>query len=171
MGFPERLLAKIRSLAAGVKTALDGVLKGAPGGFFDKVRPFFSELRERLRTSVDVLLDKVPPERRKFFPVVVVTVFVALFLFFWGVSQLSKGKSDRQEVSVAVPTGIFIPSDELFLPDEPDFIPGVLLERERRPAWTEDDAAPYWRDPLENGERSWRDQIEKTVDEIMESVP
>jgi hypothetical protein len=86
---------------------------------------------------------------------------------------LSKGKSDGQEVSVTVrtPTGIFIPTDEMFLPDEPDFIPGVLLERERRPAWTADDAAPYWQDPLKNGEQIWRDQIEKTVDEIMESVP
>jgi hypothetical protein len=86
---------------------------------------------------------------------------------------LSKGKSDGQGVSVTarVPTGIIIPQDELFLPDEPDFVPGVLLERERRTAWTPDTAAPYWRDPLKNGERIWRDRIEKTVDEIMESVP
>jgi hypothetical protein len=30
---------------------------------------------------------------------------------------------------------------------------------------------PWWQDPLKDGEQEWRDQIEKTVDEIMESVP
>jgi hypothetical protein len=64
-----------------------------------------------------------------------------------------------------------IPSDDLFLPEEPDFIPGVLLERERRTMWTADDAEPLWQDPLRDGEAPWRNRIEKTIDEIMESVP
>ncbi|MDR2501381.1 MAG: hypothetical protein LBD37_09955 [Treponema sp.] len=64
-----------------------------------------------------------------------------------------------------------IPSGELFLPAEPDFVPGVLLERERRTTWTMDDAAPWWQDPLKNGEERWRDRVEKTVDELLEKVP
>jgi hypothetical protein len=173
MNFPERLLAKIRSLAAGVKAAFDGVLKNVQGGFFDKVGAFFSELRERIRPFADRLLDKVPPERRKFVHIAAIGAFAVFLLFFSGVLLLSKGKSGGREVPVAVntPSGIFIPADELFLPDEPDFVPGVLLERDRRPAWTADDAVPYWRDPLKNGEQIWRDQIEKTVDAILESVP
>jgi hypothetical protein len=158
-------IEKIRSLAAGVKAAL--------GGFFHKAGAFFSVLRGRFRAAAGKLLERVPPEKRKFVPLAAVAVFAAMFLFFLGVSQLSKGESDGREASVTArtPTGIIIPQDELFLPDEPDFVPGVLLEREQRPVWTADTAAPYWQDLLKNGERIWRDQIEKTVDEIMESVP
>jgi hypothetical protein len=64
-----------------------------------------------------------------------------------------------------------IPGDELFLPEEPDFVPGVLLERERRGMWTAEDAAPWWQDPLKNGEEPWRGRIEMTVDELLERVP
>ena len=64
-----------------------------------------------------------------------------------------------------------IPSQELFLPDEPDFIPGVLLERERRSIWTEQDASEYWQDPLRDGEEPWREKIEEAINEFMERIP
>jgi hypothetical protein len=66
---------------------------------------------------------------------------------------------------------IAIPAEDLFLPEEPDFIPGVLLEREPRNAWTADDAEPYWQDPLKNGEEQWRDRIESEIDALLERVP
>jgi hypothetical protein len=64
-----------------------------------------------------------------------------------------------------------IPPEELFLPSEPDFIPGVLPGREQREAWTVEDAAPYWQDPLRHGEEPWREQVELAVDELLERVP
>jgi hypothetical protein len=67
--------------------------------------------------------------------------------------------------------GFHIPREELFLPDEPDFIPGVLLERTPRESWTGEDAAPYWRDPLKSGEEPWREQAEAAIDELLERVP
>jgi hypothetical protein len=66
---------------------------------------------------------------------------------------------------------IAIPPEELFLPEEPDFISGVLLEREPRKAWTAGDAEPYWQDPLKNGEEQWRDRIELEIDALLERVP
>jgi hypothetical protein len=66
---------------------------------------------------------------------------------------------------------IRIPPEELFLPEEPDFLPGVLLERERRGVWTAEDAAPYWQDPLKHGEEPWREQVELAIDELLERVP
>ena len=131
-----------------------------------------AEIRSFTLSVVDKFLDTVPPEKRRFVSVATIAVAVVLILIF-GIFSFSKGKSGRQEVSVVTnaPARIFIPQDELFLPDEPDFVPGVLLERERRTSWAEDDAALWWRDPLKNGEQIWRDQIEKTVDEIMGSVP
>ncbi|MCL2243129.1 MAG: hypothetical protein FWC03_01515 [Treponema sp.] len=64
-----------------------------------------------------------------------------------------------------------IPAQELFLPDEPDFVPGVLLERERRSSWTGQDASAFWRDPLMYGEEQWREKIETAVDRLLENVP
>ena len=103
---------------------------------------------------------------------------VAVLLIVTGVTLLAGGKPGGQAAvsrsgadSGLAPRQDFIPPDELFLPGEPDFIPGVVLERERRTVWTAEDAASWWQDPLKNGEQAWRDRIEKTVDEIMESVP
>jgi len=65
-----------------------------------------------------------------------------------------------------------IPEGELFIPDEPDFIPGILLERERRTEWTEENAAEHWQEePLKQGEEQLRIQIENTIEEILERVP
>ena len=64
-----------------------------------------------------------------------------------------------------------IPPQELFLPDEPDFVPGVLLDRERRSSWTEQDAEVFWQDPLRYGEEQWREKIETVIDEFLENVP
>ena len=64
-----------------------------------------------------------------------------------------------------------IPPEEIFLPDEPDFLPGVLTEREQRTIWTGADAAPYWRDPLKYGEENWRKRVEAVIDELLENVP
>ncbi|MDR2741924.1 MAG: hypothetical protein LBB98_07180 [Treponema sp.] len=40
-----------------------------------------------------------------------------------------------------------IPDDAFFMPEEPDFLPPVILYREQKERWTEEDAAPFWTDP------------------------
>ncbi|MDR2095855.1 MAG: hypothetical protein LBP76_10125 [Treponema sp.] len=64
-----------------------------------------------------------------------------------------------------------IPSEELFLPEEPDFLPEILLDREQREAWTGDDATPYWRDPLNLGEELWQDEVKSVIDKFLEGIP
>jgi len=64
-----------------------------------------------------------------------------------------------------------IPAEELFLPDEPDYIPGVILEREQREAWTNNDANEHWQDVLSHGEEQWREKIEAAIDEYLERIP
>jgi len=64
-----------------------------------------------------------------------------------------------------------IPPGELFLPDEPDFVPGIILGRDRRTSWTEEDAAEHWSDPLKNGEEQWRKKIETAIDVLLENIP
>jgi len=63
------------------------------------------------------------------------------------------------------------PAEEFFLPYEPGFVPDVLLEREPKEAWTEEDARPFWTDPLPGNEGVWRKRIESGVDSLLENVP
>jgi len=63
------------------------------------------------------------------------------------------------------------PGDNFFLPYEPDFVPDVLLERDPRDGWTEEDARPFWTDPLDGNEDVWRKRIESGIDSLLENVP
>jgi hypothetical protein len=64
-----------------------------------------------------------------------------------------------------------VPPEDLFLPGEPDFLPEVLLEKERQGVWTAEDAKPFWRDPLQDNPELWRGRMETVIDRLMERVP
>jgi hypothetical protein len=72
-----------------------------------------------------------------------------------------------------------IPSDELFWPSEPDFIPPVQLDRLPRRASLEMPgktplnvvSGTYWLDPREEYALQWRERISSALDEVMEKVP
>jgi hypothetical protein len=62
--------------------------------------------------------------------------------------------------------------DEFFMPGEPDFVPEVILGREPRSGWTEEDARPFWTDPLdEAGEDVWKRRLDADMDALLENVP
>ena len=130
----------------------------------------FSPIIEKIRS----LVARFPQGYKR--PAAIAALIIALILLLaaMGTMLVSKSGLEKKAVSGGVNTPsaqFFIPPDELFLPDEPDFVPGVMAERERRTAWTEEDAVSWWRDPLKDGGQNWRDEIEKTVDDILESVP
>ena len=124
-------------------------------GIISKVRQFLQE--------------KIPGKRERLMLYGAAGV-VVVFLFIGIIVLISGNKGQAVPMKSGHERGV-IPPEELFLPGEPDFIPGVLLERDRRSSWTEEDAAPYWEDPLKDGEEPWRELIENTIDEIMERVP
>ncbi|MDR2632781.1 MAG: hypothetical protein LBC51_04050 [Treponema sp.] len=64
-----------------------------------------------------------------------------------------------------------IAPEALFLPDEPDFLPEVLLEREQRNPWTVEDVRPFWTNPLQDDPEQWRERIKAAIDEFLEGVP
>ena len=102
-------------------------------------------------------------------------VCTAVFAVFLTISVLvSMNKPEKKELPKG-PEGFNItapiPPEDLFLPDEPDYIPGVLLEREQKIVWTAEDAKEHWQDPLKFGEEEWRQKIEASIDEILERVP
>jgi hypothetical protein len=66
---------------------------------------------------------------------------------------------------------LFIPQEDFFLPDEPDFLPEVLFEQDPRTHWTSEDVRPFWRDPIDEDPEKWRERIETVIDELLEGVP
>ena len=118
------------------------------------------------------ILDKINVKNRK----MVINIFfgviaLLLIVIFW-VSLRSCSTGEKENIPVTVNTRQnIIKHDELFLPEEPDFLPGIILERQQKDIWTEDDVMPWWKDPLESGEKAWRDLIEKTAEEILENIP
>jgi hypothetical protein len=64
-----------------------------------------------------------------------------------------------------------IPPEDLFLPGEPDFLPEVLLEKEKQSTWTGEDARQFWRDPLQDNPERWRERMGTVIDRLMERVP
>jgi hypothetical protein len=64
-----------------------------------------------------------------------------------------------------------IKTEELFLPREPEFIPEVILDREPRDMWTEEDAEEFWNDPLKENTDLWKNRIIESVDDILENIP
>lgn len=157
---------RIHDFAVRVKSVL-GSLCGAAA---EKA----ADARDRLLFAADRLIAKIPPEKRRLVVPAAAGAVVVLLLICIAVLLPGRDGAAGQEgpaVEYASPRRVVIPPDDLFLPDEPDFVPGVMPERERRTGWTADDVLPLWQDPLKNGEEPWRSRIEKTIDEIMESVP
>jgi hypothetical protein len=146
--------------------------------------PFLPDLLKKLKNSFSRgprvqggSRDKKPPPvrlweilRRKW-PLISLGAALVLLLFlilFQAANRNSPSGPPPAEELSGPARDIRIPREELFLPGEPDFIPGVLLEREQRDAWTAEDAAPYWRDPLKSGEEPWREQAESVIDDLLE---
>ena len=127
------------------------------GGVFDGAHAF-----------IDRFLDRIPEEKRR--PVLIgLGGLLGLFLVLL-IAALALNSGKRQKSSPAAMTaGFTIPQEELFIPEEPDFIPEFLLVREPRRYWSLEDIRPFWR-ALEYDER-WKEEITSAVDQLMEGVP
>ena len=110
-------------------------------------------------------------EQKRRLVLICTAVFAVLLTFSTIMSMRSSGRETTPVDYERAPVILAIPAEDLFLPDEPDFLPGVLLERDRRASWTEQDAVEYWQDPLRFGEEQWREKIETAIDEFLERVP
>ncbi|MCL2266579.1 MAG: hypothetical protein FWC17_02285 [Treponema sp.] len=114
---------------------------------------------------------KLSAVQKKRFVIICTAVFAGILVFSVLMTMRRPPAEDVPQAPGRISIHSPIPVEELFLPDEPDFIPGVLLERDRRQSWTEDDVAEFWQDPLRFGEEQWRVSIESAADEILERVP
>jgi len=165
---PERPLARIKSLASSARSAA----RDAWGGF----SRWLSGLLWRAQATLDEGMKK--PRGRSLRPLSVAlacALAATILLFLLLGSPGERGAREAPAGAAAwnpSPQSGLIPSEELFLPREPDFLPGTILGREPSPRWTETEARAWWRDPLlEEGEEPWRAAIESAAAEIMENVP
>ena len=153
---------KVKKCFASVASFFKNLTAKLPGlGIFGKLGGF-------LRENAQKLLGKIPEGKQR--PVLMGCAGGLALLVIVGVLLANSGKG-RQTAGTGVNRRTAIAPEEIFLPEEPDFVPGVLLERERRASWSAADAAPYWQDPLKNGEEYWRERIETVIDEFMENIP
>jgi len=113
----------------------------------------------------------LPAEKKRAAALIGTAIFTVILTISVLVSIEMPEKEDKNHIFDRQEFFSPIPVEAVFLPDEPDFLPGVLLEREQRSSWTEDDALEHWQDPLRFGEESWREKIETAIDEFLERVP
>ncbi|MDR2448019.1 MAG: hypothetical protein LBD58_12155 [Treponema sp.] len=86
-------------------------------------------------------------------------------------ADVKPSKPEIVQMPLRVTSGVpSIPVEDIFPPDEPDYLPNVILEREPR-AWSAEDTREYWTNPLENERVDWRETITNVVDGIMDAVP
>ncbi|MDR2097491.1 MAG: hypothetical protein LBP37_03125 [Spirochaetaceae bacterium] len=75
----------------------------------------------------------------------------------------------------AAPDYVFTPdpiaAEDLFIPEEPDFLPPVMLEQEQKEAWSTEDASKFWTDPGEFPREFWIGRISASIDRLLEPLP
>ena len=126
---------------------------------------------EKMIRFIQDWFQKLTGEQKRRLVLVCTAGFAAILTLSVIISISTSGREEQPVEPDRPNLNYAIPPDDIFLPDEPDFIPGVLLERERRSGWTEQDASEYWQDPLIYGEEQWRVKIEAAIDEFLERVP
>ncbi|MDR2071417.1 MAG: hypothetical protein LBP81_08395 [Treponema sp.] len=90
----------------------------------------------------------------------------AIMMSVWGNTRTGSGQDLSEAFSPRA-----VPPEEFFLPDEPDFLPETIPERERRESWTTDDVQPFWQNPLDEGTLVYTELMSKGIDDLMERVP
>jgi hypothetical protein len=96
-------------------------------------------------------------------------LFLAVFLWAQRVRRPPSAEPDSGQIMTYVSEHSDIRPEELFLPEEPDFLPEFIPDREPGP-WTAEDARSFWTVPSKDAEL-WRRKIETVIDELLEQIP
>jgi hypothetical protein len=161
-------MPSIGDLAEKIKSSLPGFLRaGGPGAL---IRGW----EDKLWSLAPGFAGKLPWLKGKLVPLLGILSLVlisAVLVLIFSLASAGPAASPNEGPAEINFGPAPIPREELFLREEPDFLPPVILERERREAWTEDEAMPFWYDPLEDGEELWRERVEELIDDLLERVP
>jgi hypothetical protein len=131
--------------------------------------------------KVKIILSKLSELIRSHFRIVIIIaaaflllIVLLLILAVMRHSNAKKMPDDPDEISAGISNlshEEIYSEEEFFLPYEPNFVPDVLLEREPKDGWSEEDARPFWTDPLEGNREFWRKRIQSGIDSLLENVP
>jgi len=126
---------------------------------------------EKYIQNIKIWLSGLNAEQKRKIILICTAVFSALLTISVLISVIDFSENEKTDAPERLAVSSPIPAGEIFYPDEPDYIPGVILQRERRSSWTLQDASEYWQDPLKFGEEPWREIIEDAIDKLLEHVP
>ena len=132
----------------------------------EKIKSLSSAFMELVKSNIRILI----------IIAAAILVIILLLLVLFVVTYISPESKQADHAGYSGDTNNDIvrealPGEDFFLPYEPDFVPDALLEREPKDGWTEEDARPFWTDPLEGNESFWRRRIESGIDSLLEHVP
>jgi hypothetical protein len=146
-----------------LKEIINGLLEKI-GGIPEKAKGIFSVLDAWIKDA----FERVGPDKRK--PLLIGIVGLAALLLILAIAVGILNSKKRQKApSAAAPGGLTISAEELFIPEEPDFLPEFIFEREKRRFWSIEDIRPYWKTP--DPSDRWREEIKSAVDKLMEGIP
>ena len=169
-GLLNKLTGALKAFPASVGnlcTRLTGILKSGKGKIDSTVGRLPGHLPEGKPGSKGPR-QRVSAEKRR--PMLfALGGFAVLFLILIIAILAANLGGPKKSAPVDLSAGPVIPPEDLFIPEEPDFLPDFLLEREPRRSWTVDDIRPYWRNPGNEG--LWRGEVKSAVDKLMEGVP
>ena len=169
------ILEKIKGIFSGLFSNIKGIklprIKIPEvdfSGYTGNIKTKFSDVK----AFIDRSLDHIPEEKRR--PLLfgfggLLGLFLVLIIATLAMNSGRKQTRVRESSPATMAASIIIPQEELFIPEEPDFVPEFLFVREPRRYWSLEDIRPYWKAPL-NDER-WREEIKSAVDQLMEGVP
>jgi hypothetical protein len=156
-------------VSAGLSSKIESFLTAVKGLFKKPAREAPENNRGPIDRIREFLQEKIPGTKERIILICCAAVIIMLVLL--GIARMANRSPDKARTAPDNQARIIIAPEELFIPEEPDFIPGVLLEREQRTSWTVDDTEQYWQDPLKDGEEPWRESIENEIDKLMERIP
>jgi hypothetical protein len=132
------------------------------GAFAPALEGLLDVFRKRPRLAVGILA-----------ALIVLFAALALLMVFSGARGGSgDGQAAAQGAAMLDDAKLLpIPADEIFLPPEPDYLPLLLLGRNRRELWTAKDARPYWIDPAPLMPDSLKDEAQNVITTLLEAVP
>jgi hypothetical protein len=159
--------AKIKGLFGGII----GAFKAGGLGLVKVLSLLWGAARKKL-TFLDRFLSQIPGEKRSLLIKILGGVLgFCLLLAAAGMIMNRPPRGGGEQPAARQAAGPRISMDELFLPDEPDTAPGLLLGRERREAWDAADGEPFWTNPGDWGDEDWRRRMSAEIDKLMESIP
>ena len=155
-----------------IAVALKALVEPASGLralFAEKIAPPVSRLYRQIAALLTARFGSIFPASGKKTRQPIIVGGIAGFLLILIIVAIATSVGGREaNIPLAAQSIHAIAPEELFIPDEPNFLPDFLLEREPRHFWSVDDIRPYWRTP--GAQDFWQGIIRSTVEELMENV-